>query len=69
MKYTAQCLHAKCPFFRSESKYSICCEGARSGTELAIKFQTDAAKADYARTHCRQYDSDCEIRAVLQNKY
>lgn len=69
MKYVSLGLYAKCPFFLKESKFSICCEGIREGTEFSIKFQTEEDKKAYIRTHCNRMDCECELKTAIEKKY
>lgn len=69
MKYASPGMYAKCPFYRRESRFSVCCEGIGEGTEFSIKFQTEEDKKQYIRAHCNQMKSGCELRIALQKKY
>ena len=52
---------AKCPYFSSESKYGIMCEGIIKNTKIVNKFSDENAKCDYVKEKCCHYPNTCTI--------
>ncbi len=60
----------KCPFFMSETKNLLCCEGFIDGTCMTTKFQSTAAKVEHVNQFCINMDGgECYMAKKLYEKY
>lgn len=60
-----------CPFFRSQGKLVIKCEGVSDAKTTTLRFETSLEKTVYRRTHCESFDYErtCEICRQINQKY
>lgn len=52
---------AKCPYFISETRLTIGCEGVCKGCRNIIRFETEDMKDEYIKKYCRKYPNDCVL--------
>lgn len=58
-------VEAKCPFFVSEAKMSITCEGL-IGKEHLTRFDTKEEKVNHEKAYCTTFDfRDCALCGAL----
>lgn len=62
-------VYTKCPFYQSEFKKSITCEGISDGSLNTMKFKDEDSKNDYLLENCFRYPNDCPIAVALGIKY
>ena len=60
---------AVCPFYRSEARVSITCEGLIPGTLTQTRFLTEADKAERQNLCCSYNYAECEHAAALMERY
>lgn len=62
-----------CPFYKKESRQTICCESehdaAPANVSSVLTFRSEEEKKAYQKDHCFQYKSQCEIAKGLYDKY
>lgn len=69
MNYSLQTI-IQCPFFVSETKNLICCEGFVTKTCMTTAFCTRENKIEYIKEHCVKVDGGtCHLAMSLFEKY
>ena len=61
--------YVKCPFYSSEDKWHIFCEGVCDGTSLQLTFGNEREKRPYKLKHCIGCYKKCRIAEMLLRKY
>lgn len=54
---------AKCPYYKSEYKRMITCEG------WCTRFPSEEVKQIFADNNCRRYPNECKITKILDEKW
>lgn len=62
---------AKCPFYRYETRRSICCEGVREGSVISSHFLDEEECKAYRGEFCNRLPGyeQCELYQVIMKKY
>ncbi len=60
---------AQCPFYKTESRKVIYCEGVTEHSRIHNAFARDASAAGFKKKHCRDGWKDCPIAKMLWAKY
>lgn len=62
-----------CPFYRKESRQTICCESEHDAypaiVSSVLTFRSEEEKKAYQKDHCYKYESQCAIAQGLYDKY
>ena len=58
-------LKAICPYYKSEEKQLIYCEGVQRDTALHISFSYPADKVKYREKYCENCYKECRIAKML----
>lgn len=66
-RYADKCV--KCPFYSSEDRWHIYCEGVCEGTSLQLTFWNEYGKRPYKLKHCIGNYAKCRIADMLLRKY
>lgn len=61
--------NAKCPYFLSEYKTSVTCEGLRDGSRCIQKFDSEQLKDKYIESNCLEYPNGCLWANAMERKY
>lgn len=56
---------AVCPYFRSEYKRTLTCDGIGNADSTTTKFLTEEDKNIHIRAFCQKYPNTCELAKVL----
>lgn len=72
MKYVGKLngvVFAKCPFYRTEYRKSITCEGIPDGTVTMTKFDSEELKNEYLKCNCFNWPNNCYLVKAMKGKY
>lgn len=58
-----------CPYYKSDERQIIYCEGVDEGTALHLAFSTLPQLKEYKVKFCRNCWGECMIAAMLNRKY
>lgn len=58
-----------CPFYISEDRFRISCEGITDGSTVRLFFSTRAGKQEYKDKYCNKKYCKCKIHKILMEKY
>lgn len=61
--------NAKCPYYVTESKGKITCEGILTNSTNCKKFDDEDDKAKYIKEHCCNYPNNCPLSVFLDAKF
>lgn len=59
----------KCPFYRSEDSFRVCCEGQDDHSSYHVVFRSSADKSKYSSRYCCKDYGKCGICQTLYRKY
>lgn len=59
----------KCPFYRSQEKYKVHCEGVDEHSSIHLVFGDPKMKTEYQRDNCSRNYKECRIAQMLYKKY
>ena len=59
----------KCPFYRSEDNFRVCCEGQDSTSSYHVVFRSSADKRSHSARYCCGDYRQCGICQTLYRKY
>ena len=62
-------VNAICPFYRSEEKQKVYCEGVKKGSSIHLAFGDAKYLKIYMDEHCRSDYETCIIAKALLRKY
>lgn len=62
-------VNAKCPYFKSEGKRNITCEGIYDNEEVMIKFETEKGKDEHIEVFCKKYPNGCKYFKRIEEEY
>ena len=61
---------ALCPFYQSEFKRTISCEGISTDLDtVVLRFRTEEEKKAFAEKNCMKYPNSCPLAGVINKKY
>ena len=66
-QYESTCV--QCPFYRSESKRGIHCEGVSVGSAIHLVFEAPDGNKKYQEKYCCGNFKKCLIAKMLYRKY
>lgn len=70
LKGKVQSYTIKCPFYRTQDKMSIGCEGPFEGAFITLRFETISSKDAQRSIFCDDQFKRCEIyRCIMANRY
>ena len=69
MANTAAGALAVCPFFLSDSKTTITCEGLTEKGKVLLVFEDAQQRKAWQRSNCYLYRCDCPLKKILNSKY
>lgn len=61
--------YAVCPYYKSDERQLIYCEGVENGTAIHLAFSTLPDLREYKRKYCRSCWRKCRIAEMLNRKY
>ena len=59
----------KCPYYQSEGKYSITCEGFNNATQDVTRFSSEKGKTEFQKENCYHYPNGCFKAILLDKRY
>lgn len=59
----------QCPYYHSQNKYTIRCEGIVPDTTTETHFRTTAGKEKHMEVWCCRHFERCEVYAAISEKY
>jgi hypothetical protein len=62
-------VNAKCPYYQSESRKSITCEGIYANTETVTRFMEEKEKDAHIERCCMKYPNGCSLCREIEEKY
>ena len=66
----AQSLLAMCPFYKSEDKHCIVCEGLLPRSSIHVAFGAPADKRAFEKDFCKSWHYDaCELAQMHRKRY
>jgi hypothetical protein len=69
MANTAAGALAVCPFYLSDSKTTITCEGLTEKGKVLLVFEDAQQRKEWLRNNCYLYRCDCPLKKILNSKY
>ncbi len=69
MANTASGALAVCPFYLSDDKRTITCEGLTEEGKVLLIFKDTQQRKEWQRNNCYLYRCDCPLKKVLNSKY
>lgn len=58
-----------CPYYRSEERQVIYCEGVEENSSIHMAFSTPQQKKEYLLNYCRKFKPDCLVAQALNQKW
>ncbi len=58
-----------CPYYHSEERQVIYCEGVEKNSAIHMAFATPQQKKDYLLRNCRQFWGRCPVADALNKKW
>ena len=59
---------AMCPYFKSEFRKSITCDGIGCAESITTKFNKEEDKDIHIKIFCKKYPNTCEIAKILDDQ-
>lgn len=60
----------QCPFYKSNSKLNINCEGVEETSKITVKFETLGERKKWAKKYCSSMDYiNCPYAKAAEKKY
>lgn len=58
-----------CPFFLSDSKQAITCEGLSAGSKTMLIFKNVQQRQEWQEKNCFLYHCTCPLKNLINEKY
>lgn len=70
MRYSANYVDVKCPYFSSETAKAIHCEGYEKGQQRnSTLFDGKDEKEAHINKYCANYPNNCPLSKIIDKKY
>ena len=60
--------NCKCPFYASNDRWRIFCEGVCPGSSLQVSFKDERRKKHYEENYCKEHYKECLVARMLYEK-